>query len=461
MNSSSSTYPGYNALVSYIREKTSRSFRGFLNLHRDVVVSSSYSKDWRELDRYWTTHFLEVSKELLDRATFVTLNEKINIERTRYAKDLQTYWVVVIEEHGKLKQNQENEEKENISLFCLIQGNALTDAFEIDIEKSKSVSKLKDIIKKKNAQTFANVDAKDIKLWKISKYFPDMPPEEHIHLIVKSPLLSLKEALSCIPPPITYSPKCIISKNTTKVNGVLPKKVLLWEDFFDEVNQFQFDQQPRYERPHFIQDKVVFNEEDVRVAIDVNICMVLNKLMAPGYNFSRRPTATPNIPDFNCYLVELLILVIEAKRKHVLEDIGDQTFPEFYKMNRKARMVIQQIYNYMGENQLRYGILTTYDNHWFLCREHTELWITKTLPLQSQFPSVLESYAYLIQQAKENHQSPHPLILVPAHGNTGSRILRSHSRLSSIRSINQQLTFSTLASSSNTPAIKKRKCTKK
>jgi len=52
-------------------------------------------------------------------------------------------------------------------------------------------------------------------------------------------------------------------------------------------------------------------------------------------------------------IAKLLILVIEVKRKHVLQDIGEQTFPDFYKMNRKARMVIQQIYNYMGENELR------------------------------------------------------------------------------------------------------------
>lgn len=243
-----------------------------------------------------------------------------------------------------------------------------------------------------------------------------------------------------------------MSKNTTKVSGDPPTRVFLWRDFLDEVNQFRFDKQPRFERPQFIRDKVVFNEEDVRVAIDVNICMVLNRLMAPGYSFSRRPTLTSGIPDFNCFLAELLILVIEAKRNNVLEDIGNQEFPEFYKKNEKARMVIQQIYNYMGENELRYGILTTYNNHWFLRREHTELWISKTLPLQSKSPSVLEAYAYLVQQAKENHQSPHPLVLVPAHGNTGSRILRSHSRLSSRQSVS---TSGTLVSSSNTPQTKK------
>jgi hypothetical protein len=116
-------------------------------------------------------------------------------------------------------------------------------------------------------------------------------------------------------------------------------------------------------------------------------------------------------------------------------------------------MVIQQIYNYMGVNELRYGILATYDNHWFLHREHMELWISKTLPLQSESPPVLKAHAYITRQAKENHKSPHPQVLVSVHGDNNSRTLRSHSKLSSSSSLNQQAS-STLANqqlSSNTP----------
>ncbi|RGB25125.1 hypothetical protein C1646_772170 [Rhizophagus diaphanus] len=103
-------------------------------------------------------------------------------------------------------------------------------------------------------------------------------------------------------------------------------------------------------------------------------------------------------------------------------------------------MIIQQIYNYMGVNELRYGILTTYDDHWFLRREHTELWISKTLPLQSESPPVLKAYAYLARLAEENPHSPHPLVLVPADGDTGSRVLRS-SELSSSQSVDRQSTL--------------------
>ncbi|PKY58648.1 hypothetical protein RhiirA4_513185, partial [Rhizophagus irregularis] len=176
---------------------------------------------------------------------------------------------------------------------------------------------------------------------KISKYFPDSP-EEHIHVIVKLPY-------------------CITSKTTTKASGDPPASVKLWGDFFEQVNSFHFDQQPIFERPRFVMKEVV-DEEDVRSVLDFNICQILNKLMGPDCVYSRKSTDTPGIPDFNCHLVGSLILVIEAKRKHVLEDMGKQTFPEFYQTS-KGKDVVQQIYNYMGGNELRYGILSTYDNH--------------------------------------------------------------------------------------------------
>ncbi|RGB25831.1 hypothetical protein C1646_441444 [Rhizophagus diaphanus] len=90
-------------------------------------------------------------------------------------------------------------------------------------------------------------------------------------------------------------------------------------------------------------------------------------------------------------------------------------------------MVVQQIYNYMRENELRYGILTTYDNRWFLRREHTELWISKTLPLQSESSPVLKTYAYLTRQAKEHPKSPHPQVLVSFTG-TIINVLLGHTR---------------------------------
>ncbi|PKY33153.1 hypothetical protein RhiirB3_344105 [Rhizophagus irregularis] len=56
----------------------------------------------------------------------------------------------------------------SITLLCLVKGNTLVNAFPVDIDKDRLIGHLKEAIKTKNPQTFANVDAKDIKLWKVS-----------------------------------------------------------------------------------------------------------------------------------------------------------------------------------------------------------------------------------------------------------------------------------------------------
>ena len=87
-------------------------------------------------------------------------------------------------------------------------------AFPVHIDKGRFVGDLKEAIKAKKQNDFAGIDADKLKLWevgipddrddllsnlslqdqdellatkKISKYFPDSPPEEHIHIIVKLP----------------------------------------------------------------------------------------------------------------------------------------------------------------------------------------------------------------------------------------------------------------------------------
>ncbi|RGB24977.1 hypothetical protein C1646_772373 [Rhizophagus diaphanus] len=147
----------------------------------------------------------------------------------------------------------------SITLFCLVKGNTTTNAFEAkDLKVWKvTIPDDRDLLSNPTLQDelLATRD--------IEEYWPEKPPKKHIHVIV-------------------------------------------------EVNRFRFDQQSRFERPQFIKNKVVLNEEDVRVAIDVNICMTLNELTGPDCVYSRKSTDTPGVPDFNCHLVGSLILVIEA-----------------------------------------------------------------------------------------------------------------------------------------------------
>jgi len=111
-----------------------------------------------------------------------------------------------------------------------------------------------------------------------------------------------------------------------------------------------------------------------------------------------------------------LILAIEIKSTHILNDVTpDQTLHEVYEGNAKVRMVIQQLYNYLSENELKYGILSTYDHSWFVKREHRCLYISNSLGYDLTHPPVLKTYAYLAQQAIDNgHHSPHANIIPQA-----------------------------------------------
>ncbi len=100
----------------------------------------------------------------------------------------------------------------SITLLCLVKGNTLANAFSVKISREEPISELKKAIKAEKQNDFAGVDADRLKLWKvsipddrddllsnpilqdellatkeISKYFPDPPLEEHIHVIVKLP----------------------------------------------------------------------------------------------------------------------------------------------------------------------------------------------------------------------------------------------------------------------------------
>ncbi|POG58673.1 kinase-like domain-containing protein [Rhizophagus irregularis DAOM 181602=DAOM 197198] len=87
-------------------------------------------------------------------------------------------------------------------------------------------------------------------------------------------------------------------------------------------------------------------------------------------------------------------------------------FEEFGKRKLSAGYVydiIGQIYNYMSSLQLQYGILSSYDNHWFLYRpknNNTELRISHPLARDSTKPPVLKSYAYLAWIAQQDPISP-------------------------------------------------------
>ncbi|CAB5144683.1 unnamed protein product [Rhizophagus irregularis] len=101
--STSESYPGQNALISYIKERNNRvSYRAFLNSHRDIIVTSiatsiatSTSDNLNEYDNLWKARFLHEGKDIAN------LKDKVKLERLQRKKDLQEYWQEIIKECEK------------------------------------------------------------------------------------------------------------------------------------------------------------------------------------------------------------------------------------------------------------------------------------------------------------------------------------------------------------------------
>ncbi|CAI2188288.1 2560_t:CDS:2 [Funneliformis geosporum] len=228
--------------------------------------------------------------------------------------------------------------------------------------------------------------------------------------------LSQDQVLSCIPPDLEYSNERNSSRSTTQGESTAPSELVLWEGFFDEVASCSFGQQQKYSQPNFRKHENVANEESVRIAMYTNIFDVLNTVMKDeGIMFTnQRLDSMLGVPDFIGRKENQLILTIEVKKEWVLS-LGDLTFPDYYAVDAKARTVISQAYTYMASNMLQYGVLTTYHQHWFLKRpedKRTTLYISKTLSLQSETPTVLKAYAYLAKRAKEQPFCEHPDITI-------------------------------------------------
>ncbi|KAG9067165.1 hypothetical protein KI688_011946 [Linnemannia hyalina] len=109
---------------------------------------------------------------------------------------------------------------DDLTLFCLVDGESTLNAFSVEIDPSKTVDGLKDRIRAKTPDTFTGVDAKDLILWKVSikddddgdddvtivldsvpgsekkklratrelsDVFKETPPKKTIHIIVERP----------------------------------------------------------------------------------------------------------------------------------------------------------------------------------------------------------------------------------------------------------------------------------
>jgi hypothetical protein len=75
------SYVGYEDLISYLRGRKNKSYRGFLHRNREIIVESSFFIEvtsWQDYDNAWAVRFLKKAEEF-DQINFNTLKEKVRI----------------------------------------------------------------------------------------------------------------------------------------------------------------------------------------------------------------------------------------------------------------------------------------------------------------------------------------------------------------------------------------------
>ncbi|UZO17420.1 uncharacterized protein OCT59_008776 [Rhizophagus irregularis] len=193
-------------------------------------------------------------------------------------------------------------------------------------------------------------------------------------------------------------------------------------------NEDNFVGQEKFERPYLIENLKAIVKSNVETAMEVNIFHILNTVLKKykfekqnDLDFLKDTYISPFKPDYTCYLKTInnllkQILAIEIRRYIVIEgfenfddeDLKRQSF------SRPLHDVIEQLYNYMSVLELQYGILSSYDYHWFFYRpknNNTELYISHPLKHDSTDPPVLKAYAYLALLAERDPKSPHHNII--------------------------------------------------
>ncbi|KAG0276645.1 hypothetical protein BGZ95_007258 [Linnemannia exigua] len=70
-----------------------------------------------------------------------------------------------------------------LTLFCIVEGEALSRTFPVEIESSKAIGDLKKLIKTEKANDFQDVDADKLTLWRVS--IPDDDDDDEIPVVLE------------------------------------------------------------------------------------------------------------------------------------------------------------------------------------------------------------------------------------------------------------------------------------
>ncbi|CAG8557553.1 4427_t:CDS:2 [Paraglomus brasilianum] len=226
-------------------------------------------------------------------------------------------------------------------------------------------------------------------------------------------LLSESDFLKLCPPPLSYINRARSTGTTNSMYACMPKSVITWDDFEDNVNNTTWDGTPKYSCLEFQQYLRICNEESVREALNQNVFRFLNILLEQHEVFDRHASLENVIgePDFIQKDLNVLHLIIEVKTKWALstDDLVTmyaQNLVEHITSPISVYNQLKQVFGYLSHNHLQFGALTTYDKTWFLYRpleEPSQLHVSPAIQYNNQQPTLFQCLFYLTSLAHNKH----------------------------------------------------------
>ncbi|PKC62672.1 hypothetical protein RhiirA1_464848 [Rhizophagus irregularis] len=239
--------------------------------------------------------------------------------------------------------------------------------------------------------------------------------------------ISLTEIIQNTLPNLVY-PQLRHNKSDSSIISVerrFPDKISIWKDFKEKVQLWKsVCVDKKYKKPIF-GSRIITCEKDIWTASEINIHDILTPLdRSICFLDGRALKYMAGEPDFIVVDENYKVLIpFEYKTKWVLKVPFNKNIVELYlqeKGIRERKFVgtketsaynpINQIYGYMCANRLCYGVLSTFDQTWFLKRgiigNHGWLQVSDVITNTSTEPTLLKSIAYIISIASNNCYSP-------------------------------------------------------
>ncbi|KAG0364204.1 hypothetical protein BGX24_004743, partial [Mortierella sp. AD032] len=285
---------------------------------------------------------------------------------------------------------------------------------------------------------FKDLEAEDLTLWCVS--IPDDIQDSAIAIAalnykkklmqlhhVRPPLLarynnqdmlSMSDVLDRMLPALRYSPYMSESTTTTHSTfGRTPTEALEWTQFPMQGTSLNHPANRRF-RPddvRFNPHLLLSNEESVSSALNANVYEVLNRLLSVGRIGMHPEAKVVGRPDRVYYQPPRdarILIQIKTNRALACDDLVAKFREDMDLVARNEAPAnptwhqVHQIFGYLSHNNLRYGVLTTYHQTWFMRRDAGRIRISPTIYHDNITPTLLQCYMYLIELADQDHTTP-------------------------------------------------------